>query len=191
MMHHKAPHRPWEPDGTHARAFADRWIPEPETFWDAYDTRTDALHENQQRVANDLTRPRSEAARRRPELAGAELRDVAGDEAGRRSTIDARRQDRHADRRGARALEVPALHAGLPRDRPVGGRQRRPAAGLPRSQADSRRTRSSSTRATRASSSATTACSTSGSCTRNRCACRSWSAGRPRSSRAPAATRWR
>jgi len=34
----------------------DRWIPEPETFWDSYDTRTDALHENQQRVAKDLTR---------------------------------------------------------------------------------------------------------------------------------------
>src|SRR5207248_11091193 len=56
MMHHKAPHRPWEPDAAHGSRFTDRWIPEPETFWDAYDTRTDALHENQQRVANDLTR---------------------------------------------------------------------------------------------------------------------------------------
>jgi arylsulfatase A-like enzyme len=56
MMHHKAPHRPWEPDHAHGAAFADRWIPEPETFWDSYDTRTDALHENQQRVAADLTR---------------------------------------------------------------------------------------------------------------------------------------
>jgi arylsulfatase A-like enzyme len=56
MLHHKAPHRPWEPDAAHAAHFADRWIPEPETFWDSYDTRTDALHENQQRVAKDLTR---------------------------------------------------------------------------------------------------------------------------------------
>src|SRR5262245_1165784 len=56
MMHHKAPHRPWEPDAAHGSRFTDRWIPEPETFWDAYDTRTDALHENQQRVAKDLTR---------------------------------------------------------------------------------------------------------------------------------------
>src|SRR5262245_55110381 len=56
MMHHKAPHRPWEPDTEHGAHFADRWIAEPETFWDAYDTRTDALHENQQRVAADLTR---------------------------------------------------------------------------------------------------------------------------------------
>jgi arylsulfatase A-like enzyme len=56
MVHHKAPHRPWEPDETHRAQFANRWIPEPETFWDSYATRTDALHENQQRVADDLTR---------------------------------------------------------------------------------------------------------------------------------------
>src|SRR5262249_38439959 len=30
-------------------------IPEPVTFWDSYETRTDALHENMQRVAADLT----------------------------------------------------------------------------------------------------------------------------------------
>jgi arylsulfatase A-like enzyme len=54
MSHHKAPHRPWEPDEAHRAQFANRWIPEPDTLWDAYDTRTDALHENQQRVAADL-----------------------------------------------------------------------------------------------------------------------------------------
>jgi arylsulfatase A-like enzyme len=56
MLHHKAPHRPWDPDSAHGVRFTDRWIPEPETFWDTYDTRTDALHENQQRIAKDLTR---------------------------------------------------------------------------------------------------------------------------------------
>jgi arylsulfatase A-like enzyme len=56
MLHHKAPHRPWQPDAAQAARFKDRWIPEPETFWDSYETRTDALHENQQRVAADLTR---------------------------------------------------------------------------------------------------------------------------------------
>ena len=56
MLHHKAPHRPWEPDPAHRAQFADRWIPEPETLWDNYATRTDALRENQQRVAGDLTR---------------------------------------------------------------------------------------------------------------------------------------
>ena len=56
MLHHKAPHRPWQPDAAQAARFAERWIPEPETFWDGYETRTDALRENQQRVAADLTR---------------------------------------------------------------------------------------------------------------------------------------
>ncbi len=55
MVHHKAPHRPWDPDAPHAALFADRRIPEPVTFWDSYATRTDALHENQQRVGADLT----------------------------------------------------------------------------------------------------------------------------------------
>ena len=56
MLHHKAPHRPWEPDAAHRAPFVDRWIPEPSTFWDSYATRTDALHENEQRVARDMTR---------------------------------------------------------------------------------------------------------------------------------------
>jgi arylsulfatase A-like enzyme len=55
MLHNKAPHRPWEPDEPHRRQFADRWIPEPETLWDTYATRTDALHENLQRVMADMT----------------------------------------------------------------------------------------------------------------------------------------
>jgi len=36
--------------------FESRWIPEPPTLWDGYQTRTDALRENEQRVAADLTR---------------------------------------------------------------------------------------------------------------------------------------
>jgi arylsulfatase A-like enzyme len=56
MVHEKAPHRPWTPDEAHRAQFAPRRIPEPATFWDSYATRTDALHENQQRVADDLTR---------------------------------------------------------------------------------------------------------------------------------------
>ncbi len=54
MVHHKAPHRPWQPDAAHQAQFKDRWIPEPATLWDSYATRTDALHENAQRIA-DLT----------------------------------------------------------------------------------------------------------------------------------------
>jgi arylsulfatase A-like enzyme len=56
MLHHKAPHREWTPDEKHRLMFEKRVIPEPPTFWDDYATRTDALHENQQRVADDMTR---------------------------------------------------------------------------------------------------------------------------------------
>ena len=72
MVHHKAPHRPWEPDDAHAAHFAGQRIPEPVTFWDAYNTRTDALHENQQRVAADLTN-RDLKITPPPGLAGPEL----------------------------------------------------------------------------------------------------------------------
>lgn len=52
---HKAPHRPWEPHPRYA-AFKDKVIPEPDTLRDDYAGRTDALHENLQTVAKDLTR---------------------------------------------------------------------------------------------------------------------------------------
>jgi arylsulfatase A-like enzyme len=55
MMHHKAPHRPWDPAEPYRAQFAARRFPEPVTFWDSYATRTDALHENRQRVAGDMT----------------------------------------------------------------------------------------------------------------------------------------
>ena len=56
MLHHKAPHRHWQPDSAHRERFSTRWIPEPATLWDDYATRTDAIHENRQRIASDLTR---------------------------------------------------------------------------------------------------------------------------------------
>jgi arylsulfatase A-like enzyme len=56
MCHHKAPHRPWEPDPKHKAMFAGKVIPEPATLRDDYATRTDALRENKQRVFDDLTR---------------------------------------------------------------------------------------------------------------------------------------
>ncbi len=55
--HHKAPHRPWEPAEKYKKIFASKVIPEPATLWDDYTGgRTDALRENRQRVADDLTR---------------------------------------------------------------------------------------------------------------------------------------
>lgn len=56
MCHHKAPHRPWEPDAKHADLFKDVEIPEPETFADDYATRSDAAKEATMRVDRDLTR---------------------------------------------------------------------------------------------------------------------------------------
>lgn len=55
MLQHKAPHRPWTPDEKYRKMFEGRHIPEPVTLFDGYETRTDALRENEQRVANDLT----------------------------------------------------------------------------------------------------------------------------------------
>jgi len=72
MVHHKAPHRPWVPDEAHRRMFEGLWIPEPTTLWDTYATRTDALHENAQRVFADLTRRDLKLAPP-PGLAGADL----------------------------------------------------------------------------------------------------------------------
>ena len=72
MMHHKAPHRPWQPDPKYAAQFAGRWIPEPVTMWDSYATRTDALHENAQRISKDLTR-RDLKLQPPSDLSGAEL----------------------------------------------------------------------------------------------------------------------
>jgi arylsulfatase A-like enzyme len=72
MMHHKAPHRPWEPSEGQAEQFAKKRIPEPVTLWDSYATRTDALHENQQRIAADLTN-RDLKLTPPPGLAGPEL----------------------------------------------------------------------------------------------------------------------
>jgi arylsulfatase A-like enzyme len=42
MIHHKAPHRPWEPDDRHAHMYDDVEIPEPQTFWDDYESRSHA-----------------------------------------------------------------------------------------------------------------------------------------------------
>ena len=44
MLHHKAPHRSWEPDEKHAHMYEDVEIPYPETFDDDYSTRGTAAH---------------------------------------------------------------------------------------------------------------------------------------------------
>ena len=56
MLHHKAPHRSWEPDPKNKALFRNKSFPEPATLWDDYATRPAALPENKQTIANDLTR---------------------------------------------------------------------------------------------------------------------------------------
>lgn len=56
MLHHKAPHRAWEPDLRNKEKFRDAVIPEPDTLWDRYETRPAALPSNQQTIARDLSR---------------------------------------------------------------------------------------------------------------------------------------
>jgi arylsulfatase A-like enzyme len=55
MLHHQAPHRPWEPDEKHKAMFAGKKIPEPSTLRDTYDTRTDAIRNCRQKVFTDMT----------------------------------------------------------------------------------------------------------------------------------------
>lgn len=56
MLHHKAPHRNWEPDPKNRALFKDRVIPLPTTFSDDYHSRPGALPQNRQTVAHHLTR---------------------------------------------------------------------------------------------------------------------------------------
>ena len=42
MIHHKAPHRTWEPDAAHALMYEDVEIPEPPTLFDDHATRSEA-----------------------------------------------------------------------------------------------------------------------------------------------------
>src|SRR5262249_40993848 len=55
MCHHKAPHRPWQPDAKHARKWENVPVPEPATFHDDYATRSDAAREAEMRVDRHLT----------------------------------------------------------------------------------------------------------------------------------------
>ena len=55
LCHHKAPHRPWEPDAKHAHMYDDTDLPEPETFNDDYRNRAQAAAAATLRIDRDLT----------------------------------------------------------------------------------------------------------------------------------------
>ena len=54
MCHHKAPHRPWEPDAKHAEMYEEIDIPTPETFDDDYANRARAAAKAKMRIDRDL-----------------------------------------------------------------------------------------------------------------------------------------
>ncbi len=54
MCHHKAPHRPWEPDAKHAHLYDGVDIPVPPTFDDDYSHRSRAAAAARMRVDRDL-----------------------------------------------------------------------------------------------------------------------------------------
>ncbi|TDD21504.1 sulfatase family protein [Nonomuraea diastatica] len=55
LLHHKAPHRGWEPAERHRDFYNDRTFEEPATFRDDYATRTGAAQAARMRVGRDLT----------------------------------------------------------------------------------------------------------------------------------------
>jgi arylsulfatase A-like enzyme len=56
MYHHKAPHREWNPDEKHAKMYEDKDIPLPETFYDKYEHRGTAAHDQDMTIAKTLTK---------------------------------------------------------------------------------------------------------------------------------------
>jgi arylsulfatase A-like enzyme len=58
MCHHKAPHRPWQPDEKHRKKWENVQVPEPATFDDEkgnFAGRSDAAREATMRIDRDLT----------------------------------------------------------------------------------------------------------------------------------------
>ena len=54
MVHHKAPHREWDPDQKHEEMFRDKEFPLPETFDDDYATRCAAATEQEMTIEHHL-----------------------------------------------------------------------------------------------------------------------------------------
>lgn len=54
MCHHKAPHRPWQPDERHSHMYEDVEIPYPDTFEDDYATRAQAAVQAKMRIDRDM-----------------------------------------------------------------------------------------------------------------------------------------
>jgi arylsulfatase A-like enzyme len=55
MYHHKAPHRPWDPDEKHRKQFENFDVPIPATFNDSYEGKSDASRQATMHIDADLT----------------------------------------------------------------------------------------------------------------------------------------
>jgi arylsulfatase A-like enzyme len=64
MLHHKAVHSGFTPTEHYRQQFENKWIPEPDTLFDSWATRTDAIYENQQRISQRGTGRGQGAGRR-------------------------------------------------------------------------------------------------------------------------------
>jgi arylsulfatase A-like enzyme len=53
MLHNKAPHRNWMPAPKYLTKYDDKDIPEPENFFDDYNTRSDAAREQEMEIGRD------------------------------------------------------------------------------------------------------------------------------------------
>ncbi len=54
MLHHKAPHRNWQPAMRHLTKYDDTDFPEPETLFDDYATRSDAAREQEMTLRDHM-----------------------------------------------------------------------------------------------------------------------------------------
>lgn len=55
LVHHKAPHRNWMPEGKYLDLYEDVEFPLPETFWDDYSTRCDPARTQEMSIDKDMT----------------------------------------------------------------------------------------------------------------------------------------
>ncbi|MCK7537965.1 MAG: sulfatase-like hydrolase/transferase [Marinilabiliales bacterium] len=171
MLHHKAPHRNWQPAERHLNLYDQADFPEPPTLFDDYATRSKAAFEQEMTIRDHMTLESDLKLGPPPIRMNASQREAwekaygPKREAFRKAGLKGEALVRWKYRRYLQ--DYLATIAAV--DESVGRRPRRPRIG----HGPGRKTPSSSTPRTRGSSSASTAGSTSASCTRNRCACRS------------------
>src|SRR5438045_447579 len=56
MCHHKAPHRPWQPDEKHAHMYDDADVPEPANLYDHYEHRSKAAASATNKVGENMVK---------------------------------------------------------------------------------------------------------------------------------------